>query len=714
MRMAPLFSLTTIIMLLTVSEAIAAQNVTTHWGGDTVTAYNTGFMERCMKHPGGGVSLFDMDLYETDGPGSGNSEKGISSDPVWGTNRARKVAILDDPRTRRAWLVIFVNRQGKYPLSFTVNGHRAQFDNWDTKLNIERYRWTDFPAEWLKKGKNVIDIFCPEAQTSEEGWEMYIARADEFVDGGGDPAHVGETSFKSTDGGESWKESPFGPMGQTRAEYSVRLSFDRYVKTGWLATPVVDLWKGDSGDLIVPLREIRSMKITAQTELPAGTSVEYFLRRGLSSDPMADDWESYRLIGSGGTLDFTIGGADLNRRYVQVRAVLTTDNPLVSPVVKSIDIDAEMLERIPLQENIRVVKADNPVIRYSSIDWGWEKHDRPEFAEIRSRENLDEVIAGSRTQFDAQVRLLHYVARRWYPGSVMPEYPAWDALSTLKRVDYAGSGGMCIQFNNVLGGMCQAYGWQSRLINCTGHEVIEVWNDEYGKWIFFDAEFFDHYNYDQETGEPLNMLELHERFIDYYFPDRPIDWMKDLITWMRPREDKKQPVKRGIDIDNESVLVDHFGWAPLSGFCNAAFLRMVPRNDWYENPTPRPLNHGTSWWPWTGYVNWYDDRTPPKRQYAWHTDRPRDMWPDLNKVHVDAVSGFGNDRLFLRFETYTPNFSHYEVDVDDTGWKKVGDRWTWLLQSGRNTIRARAVNLSGAKGKPSEILINHADAPFAE
>ena len=35
-------------------------------------------------------------------------------------------------------------------------------------------------------------------------------------DGGGDPKDVGKTSFKSIDGGETWKESPFGPLGQTR------------------------------------------------------------------------------------------------------------------------------------------------------------------------------------------------------------------------------------------------------------------------------------------------------------------------------------------------------------------------------------------------------------------------------------------------------------------------------------------------------------------
>jgi hypothetical protein len=117
-------------------------------------------------------------------------------------------------------------------------------------------------------------------------------------------------------------------------------------------------------------------------------------------------------------------------------------------------------------------------------------------------------------------------------------------------------------------------------------------------------------------------------------------------------------------------------------------------------------------WPWNGYINWYDEQTPPKRQYSWFTDRPQDMWPDLNTVHIDAVSGYGNDVLYLRFVTYTPNFSHFEVNVNDTGWKKVGEQWAWLLMSGKNTLRARAVNKLGVKGRPSEVILNHSDVAF--
>jgi hypothetical protein len=449
------------------------------------------------------------------------------------------------------------------------------------------------------------------------------------------------------------------------------------------------------------------MRLALRSQVPAGTKVEYFLRKGSDPQPFSEEWGEYQFIGEGASVDFETGGADLNRRYVQFRAVLSTTNPLKSPVLKSANVAAELDQRVPLYQSIRLVSAENPAIKYSSIEWEWEKWDRPEFRQVRERENLDEVVAGSRTEFAAQMKLCNYMTRRWINSSPAPDYPGWDALSILNRLDSAGAGGMCIQLNNTLAGMCMSYGWQARLVNIVGHEVCEVWNDEYGKWIFLDGDEPSNYNYLRETAEPQSLLDLHRLYLDYFFPGRTLDWMHDLITWMPLIEGKTPPVDRGSFIHHRKNEI-------ISGFINAAHVRMVPRNNWYEKPYPRPLSHGFTQWPWDGYVNWYDDRTPPKRQYSWFTDRARDLWPDLNRVHVDLTQGFGNDRLFLRFETYTPNFSHFEVNADDSGWKEVGERWTWLLQSGQNTLQVRAVNKLGVKGKPSSFVVNHADAPFGE
>jgi hypothetical protein len=689
-----------LLMALPVWNA-GAQTVTTRWIGDAARIYDTGFMLQLMKAPPGGVQLFNRELVENDAPGAGLSEKGVWQDPIWGKNRARKEIVLDDPRARKAWLVVYVTRQGKHPLSFTVNSRLSRIDNWDERANPEFCRWSEFPAEWLKKGNNTIDLFCPQAASEQEGWTIQLARADEFEAGGGDPKDVGKTSFQSVNGGESWKESPFGPLGQDRCEYTVRLSLDRYVRTGWLETPVIDLWRGDSPDFIVPIRMLRKLAVSASAEVPEGTKVEYYMRKGTAPGPYSEEWSPYEFAGSGPALDLTVNVAAFNRRYLQLRMVLSTTNPLISPALKFLRVEAEHQENIPLWENIHVLTVENPPVRYSSIPWEWESWDRPEFARLRERQNLDTVVAGSTTEFDAQVKLMNHAIRQWIDGGVTPEYPNWDALSILDQINKTGGGGMCLQNNLLLAGFCQCYGWQARHVNVVSHEICEVWNDEYAKWIYLDSHRANHYFFDHKTAEPLSVLDIHRAYLDKYFPDRPIDWMKDTFSFPpddHPYADRGSPTGHGGINFNE--------------YCRPAFVRMVPRANWFSKPFPRPLNHGLTQWPWNGYINWYDDRTPPKRQYSRFTDRERDMWPDLNTVHIDAVSSYGNDCLYLRFETFTPNLSHFEVDVNDTGWKKVGEQWVWLLQSGKNTLRARAVNKRGVKGKPSVVVLNHADVPF--
>ncbi len=700
----------TIFILLLAAPPSPAETVRTSWGGDAVTVYETGFMHGLMRAPGGGVRLFNRELVENDSPGVGMSERGPNLDAIWGERVGRKVFDLDDPRARGAWIA-FMPAYGRplaHPLAMKINGHDTVYSSPATKQTVDYYRWLEFPAEWLRKGRNTVDFSCPDAESENEGWFIFFARADDYPQGGGDPSNVGKTSFKSVDGGKTWAESPFGPDEKTRGEYVLRLSLDRFERTGWLATPVIDLWKGKDDIPIIPQREIRKLRLAARADVPPGTRIEYLLRRGSNPQPFSDDWEPYLPVGSGPALDYETGGADLNRRYVQIKAVFSTENPLVSPVLSSMTVNAELEQRVKAPPNIAVVSAENPPIRYSSIDFGWETWDRPEFRELRRRENLDEVIAGSRTEFEAQVRLLDYMTRRWHQSDAFPGYPAWDALSILDRIDNAGAGGYCTQFSLVLSGMMQAFGWQARQVNGGGHAVMEVWNDEFAKWVFMDPYTFGScYNYDPITLEPQSLLELHRVFLDYYAPGRSLEWGKDSSFEYKPIEGREPPVKRG----SKSV----FPATHLTGFLNGAFIRFVTRNDWFSNPLPRPLTDGSSMdWPIKGFVNWYDDRTPPKRHYRWHTDRERDMWPELNRVHVDAVAGFGNDRLFLRFETYTPNFSHFETNVDGTNWKEVGERWTWLLQSGRNTIEVRAANKLGVKGKPSRFVVNHADAPFGE
>lgn len=698
------FMFTLLFIPYSIAFSIGPETTVT-WEESAEKAYDLGFMHMLMRAPNGGVCLFNMDIVENDSPGSGISEKGVSTDRIWGENRARKIFYIDDPRTEKAWLVLLNNRQGKIPLHFAVNGRESQFDDWTTTAYYKMFLWTEFPSDWLKRGRNVVDIYCPDAHTPEEGWDINLSRADEFESGGGNPADVGKTSYKSSDGGKTWKESPFGPDGRTRAEYSARISLDRFVQKGWLETPVIDLWKGNRKDFITHMHTLKKLTIDIHSLVPHETNVEFFIRKGTSPSPYSNEWEPYSPVGSGADFHF-MAEADFNRRYIQIRAVLTSGNPLSSPVIKNFRITAVHQEvyPIPSYPNIRVIAMENSPVAYSSLPWEWEQDDRPEFKELRLRENLDTVVAGCINEFSAQVKLLDYATRRWRWVSPFPEYPTWDAFSILRHINMNGGGGMCGQYNLFLAGLCMAYGWQARMVNIDGHEVCEVWNDDYGKWIYIDASGLNHYLYDAESVQPLSLLDVHERYLDTFNKGATIDWTSG--------ETGKKNIT---DVTTTSVRIGSLTDLQVTniiGLCNGSHIRLVPRTNWFGKPTPRPLNHGASLWPWNGYVNWYDSRTPPKRPYSHFTDRPRDIWPDLNTVHIHATQGLGPDRLFLEFETYTPNFSHFEIDQNDSGWKKTSSQWTWFLQSGRNILRVRSVNKLGVSGKHSRVEINYGDTPL--
>ncbi len=151
-------TLISIMLIFYGAAETSAETETTAWSLNAERIYDTGFMHMLMKHPEGGVSLFNMELIENDSPGAGVSTKGVCTDVVWGGNRARKILHLKDTRAHNASLFIFLRRQGKYPLKFEINGHLSQINNWKQK-GYERFRWEEFPPEWLKKGRNTIDLY---------------------------------------------------------------------------------------------------------------------------------------------------------------------------------------------------------------------------------------------------------------------------------------------------------------------------------------------------------------------------------------------------------------------------------------------------------------------------------------------------------------------------------------------------------------------------
>ena len=84
-------AIVTIILAITCLLSGSAESITIKMGGNAEAFYESGFMHMLMKHPSGGVSLFNMELLENDSTGLGVTSDGtLYRDVIWGKNRARK------------------------------------------------------------------------------------------------------------------------------------------------------------------------------------------------------------------------------------------------------------------------------------------------------------------------------------------------------------------------------------------------------------------------------------------------------------------------------------------------------------------------------------------------------------------------------------------------------------------------------------------------
>jgi hypothetical protein len=118
----------------------------------------------------------------------------------------------------------------------------------------------------------------------------------------------------------------------------------------------------------------------------------------------------------------------------------------------------------------------------------------------------------------------------------------------------------------------------------------------------------DTYYFNQETGIPYNLLEIHNLLAEQL--PRTDDWKRPFVPEMG--KEVVSRIKIGMRQGNNpfSILT-----APSDNGGNWALetmghFRIIPRNDFLTNPLPTPVAEGNTMWGWDGYLNWFDDIFP--------------------------------------------------------------------------------------------------------
>ncbi|MCF6285803.1 MAG: transglutaminase-like domain-containing protein, partial [Candidatus Hydrogenedentes bacterium] len=547
-------------MLLLASLALTATGVWAESVTKTLTAqlpankiYETGQAYDVMRTRDRlGVQLNDLVLIENDAPGAGKSEKGVHIESVHRGVRVKKTLHVEDPRAEQAHVVLYMDPQdpaNPAPYYLLVNGHRVEgvLQSWHERV----WWWIPVPVNYLVQGNNEIVLVCDAPEG--EGYNLLFARADEYERGGGantyqghtglltsgfvevpdngvldglTPINVGETSARSTDGGQSWENMLLGPEADVQGEYVIRLNLKQHHATGALLTQPIDLWtnRDDLGS-IVGASMAKKLRITGTGETPEGTGLSWAVRFADTPDPTSESWDAFELVAEGASLNAAL--PDTGKRFMQVRVTLSTVSPLHSPVFRGLQIEREVHSEAPPKNTIYVRTLVNPSIRYPSHEMYFESANAPQLAELKDTLPTNVLVRDTHGQFAEINHLRHYVSKLWYHGSPHPEYPEWNALDILQRKYRYGHGGMCIQFTIVFVQALQSLGYQARHVNVFNHEMPEVYIDELEKWVVVDAEsVFDSYEFNTETGLPLSALEQHGYFLKRYgfTADNPIPW----------------------------------------------------------------------------------------------------------------------------------------------------------------------------------------------
>ena len=132
--------------------------------------------------------------------------------------------------------------------------------------------------------------------------------------------------------------------------------------------------------------------------------------------------------------------------------------------------------------------------------------DPPEvLAALRRQEHLDDVVAGAGSDREAFRRLMAWTHEQWQLGTPNP-YPPPDALIILRDIRAGFTGGFCAQYCFVLVQAIQSFAIPARMVTITGHEVVEAWLRDEGRWVILDPTY--RLQVVDAGGRPLNALEI--------------------------------------------------------------------------------------------------------------------------------------------------------------------------------------------------------------
>ncbi|MBL9138316.1 MAG: hypothetical protein JNK85_20775 [Verrucomicrobiales bacterium] len=310
--------------------------------------------------------------------------------------------------------------------------------------------------------------------------------------------------------------------------------------------------------------------------------------------------------------------------------------------------------------------------------------DNPRLAELRTRYQLDSVVAPANEEFERQV-LLNDWSHAQFARFGRPSTNVQGALDVLNACQQ-GHTFFCRQYAEVLLSAAASLGWVGRPLalrrhqgvnqadGSTEHAVIELWSNQYRKWVMWDP---TSKLYLERHGTPLNAFEIRQEW--FYRQGSNLTFVIGKERQRRRTTDLPIPIKDFPEFGRLAVHPDELD--------KYGFIGYIPNNDLMDS----------------GYA--YDRMFITKDtlcdQTSWHV-RQKPARPDLDpyfpvgqaamELHLDRGT------IQVRLRTLTPNFDRYERRQDGGDWERASADFEWRVRPGTNQLEARTVNRFGVPG----------------
>lgn len=337
--------------------------------------------------------------------------------------------------------------------------------------------------------------------------------------------------------------------------------------------------------------------------------------------------------------------------------------------------------------------ADNAKIIKSSFDFGYQVFEEESLQQLREKYDLEKVVGEAEDEFEEIVLLRNWARSQFRRNDFQSHMANFNALDLLNRGQRnientphrADQMRPCHFFPMFYSQVLSSMGHVSRLVRISfdgyysGHGMVEVWSNQFRKWVTMDADLNLHYI---RGGVPLNVLEVHNA--------RHLGGSYD-VEIIRGRQDSGDNEWKGV-VDVKNMIQYH-----------SYFHIPDMRNDWMTNHYfrghPKRSDHSA--------LTFVDEGMAGRLNFKMKTDKVDDFYWTLNQTEVLVKPGDDRNRLRLLLKTYTPNYDYFQIQVDDEK-KLVSDDsfFIWKLHQGENKLTVSSVNKFGVAGVPSSFVVH--------